>query len=156
MCVYIYIMKILHLYTYVLCHHAEARRRRFLELHPEAATNQEPVLFRSSVIPWWAWISHSHLPEAELLNGRAAMVGFFMAYFVDALTRLDVVGQTGNFICKAGLLATVLGILLFRKRQDFGNLQNLAEEATFYDRQWQASGQDQDSATGTGTKQGRI
>ncbi|MFS7956435.1 hypothetical protein Hanom_Chr07g00654591 [Helianthus anomalus] len=48
---------------------AEARRRKFLELFPEAATNQEPVVFLSSVIPWWAWITHSHLPEAELLNG---------------------------------------------------------------------------------------
>lgn len=48
---------------------AEAKRRKFLELFPEAATNQEPVVFRSSVIPWWAWMMHSHLPEAELLNG---------------------------------------------------------------------------------------
>lgn len=86
-------------------------------------------------------------------SGRAAMVGFFMAYFVDALTRIDMVGQTGNFICKAGILATVLGILLFRKRQDFGNLRKLADEATFYDRQWQH----QDSSTSTTTsKQGRT
>lgn len=48
---------------------AEARRRKFLELYPETATNQEPVLFRSSVIPWWAWLTRSYLPEAELLNG---------------------------------------------------------------------------------------
>lgn len=47
----------------------EARRRKYLELHPEASTNEEPVLFRSSIIPWWAWIAHSHLPEAERLNG---------------------------------------------------------------------------------------
>lgn len=48
---------------------AEARRRKFFELYPEAATNQEPVLFRSSIIPWWAWLIRSYLPEAELLNG---------------------------------------------------------------------------------------
>ncbi|KAD5961521.1 hypothetical protein E3N88_12994 [Mikania micrantha] len=48
---------------------AEARRRKFLELFLEEATNQEPVLFRSSIIPLWAWITHSHLLEAELLNG---------------------------------------------------------------------------------------
>ncbi|KAF3622378.1 light-harvesting complex-like protein 3 isotype 1, chloroplastic [Capsicum chacoense] len=127
---------------------AEAKRRKFLELFPEAATNQEPVVFRSSVIPWWAWMMHSHLPEAELLNGRAAMVGFFMAYLVDVLTGLDVVGQMGNFLCKTALLATVAGVILFRKRTDFDNLKKLADEATFYDKQWQASWQDQPSTTG--------
>ncbi|EXC21076.1 hypothetical protein L484_017086 [Morus notabilis] len=114
---------------------AEARRRKFLELHPEAATNQDPVLFRSSIIPWWAWLKRSHLPEAELLNGRAAMVGFFMAYVVDALTGLDVVGQTGSFICKAAVFATVVGVILFRRTQDFDNLKKLADEATLYDKQ---------------------
>ncbi|GJS04308.1 receptor-like protein EIX2, partial [Tanacetum coccineum] len=94
---------------------AEAKRRKFLELFPEGATNEEPVLFRTSIIPWWAWITHSHLPEAELLNGRAAMIGFFMGYLVDVLTGLDVVGQSGNFICKIGLFATVLGVILFRQ-----------------------------------------
>ncbi|XVF11316.1 hypothetical protein REPUB_Repub08aG0016700 [Reevesia pubescens] len=121
---------------------AEARRRKFLEMHPEATTNQEPVHFRSSIIPWWAWLMRTYLPEAELLNGRAAMIGFFMAYIVDALTGLDVVGQTGNFICKAGLFVTVIGVILFRKTQDFDNLIKLNDEATFYDKQWQASSKD--------------
>ncbi|KAD5961506.1 hypothetical protein E3N88_12979 [Mikania micrantha] len=125
---------------------AEARRRKFLELYPEEATNQEPVLFRSSIIPWWAWITHSHLPEVELLNGRAAMIGFFMAYLVDVLTGLDVVGQSGNFICKIGLFMAVIGVVVFRQKESLKNLNNLAEEATFYDKQWQASWQDQDSA----------
>ncbi|XP_076894103.1 light-harvesting complex-like protein 3 isotype 1, chloroplastic [Bidens hawaiensis] len=127
---------------------AEARRRKFLELYPEAATNQEPVLFRSSIIPWWAWITHSHLPEAELLNGRAAMIGFFMAYLVDVLTGLDVVGQSGNFICKIGLFLAVIGVVVFRQTESLKGLRNLADEATFYDKQWQASWQDQDSASG--------
>lgn len=129
---------------------------------------------------------HSHLPEAELLNGnstrtrapfgsvetdyvfgicnythihgtfcpgRAAMVGFFAAYFVDVLTRLDMVGQTGNFICKAGLFFTVVGIILFRRKEDLENIQKLAEEATFYDQQWQASWQDQDLGTAGTSKQ---
>ncbi|XP_052187332.1 light-harvesting complex-like protein 3 isotype 1, chloroplastic [Diospyros lotus] len=122
---------------------AEARRRKFIELHPEVASNQEPVLFRSTIIPWWAWIMHSHLPEAELLNGRAAMVGFFMAYFVDILTGLDLVGQTGNAICKAGLFITVIGIVLFRRKDDLERLQKLANEATLYDKQWQSSWRDQ-------------
>ncbi|KAD5961497.1 hypothetical protein E3N88_12970 [Mikania micrantha] len=125
---------------------AEARRRKFLELFLEEATNQEPVLFRSSIIPWWAWITHYHLPEAELLNGRAAMIGFFMSYLVDVLTGLDVVGQSGNFICKIGLFMAVIGVVVFRQKESLKNLKNLAEEATFYDKQWQASWQDQNSA----------
>lgn len=127
---------------------AEARRRKFLELYPEAATEQDTVLFRTSIIPWWAWFMRSYLPEAELINGRAAMVGFFMAYLVDALTGLDVVGQTGNFICKAGLFVTVISVILLRRTQDFETLKKLADEATFYDKQWQASWQDQNASTG--------
>ncbi|XP_050255042.1 light-harvesting complex-like protein 3 isotype 1, chloroplastic [Quercus robur] len=127
---------------------AEARRRKFLELHPEAATNQDPVLFRISIIPWWAWLMRSYLPEAKLINGRAAMVGFFMAYLVDALTGLDVVGQTGNFICKAGLFVTVISVILLRRTKDFENLKKLADKATFYDKQRQASWQDQIAGTG--------
>ncbi|GFY83559.1 chlorophyll A-B binding family protein [Actinidia rufa] len=134
---------------------AEARRRKFLEVHPEVATNQEPVLFRSSIIPWWAWVMHSHLPEAELLNGRAAMVGFCMAYLLDVLTGLDVVGQTGNFICKAGLFVTIVGIILFRRKDDFENLQKLTDEATFYDKQWQASWQDHDAGSSISEQSGK-
>ncbi|KAH7537747.1 hypothetical protein FEM48_Zijuj03G0125800 [Ziziphus jujuba var. spinosa] len=47
--------------------------------------------------------------DSVIVAGRAAMVGFFMAYIIDALTGLDVVGQSGNFICKAGLFVTVTG-----------------------------------------------
>lgn len=77
------------------------------------------------------------------------MVGFFMAYLVDVLTGLDVVGQMGNFLCKTALLATVGGVILFRKRTDFDNLKKLADEATFYDKQWQASWQDQPDSKAT-------
>ncbi|XWS51546.1 hypothetical protein CRYUN_Cryun12cG0185500 [Craigia yunnanensis] len=133
---------------------AEARRRKFLEMHPEATTNQEPVQFRSSIIPWWAWLMRTYLPEAELLNGRAAMIGFFMSYVVDALTGLDVVGQTGNFICKSGLFVTVIGVILFRKTQDFDNLRKLADDATYYDKQWQASWKDQNQSSASSEKIG--
>lgn len=124
---------------------AEARRRKFLEVHPAVSSNQSPVLFKTSIIPWWAWVTHSHLPEAELLNGRAAMIGFFMGYIVDVLTGLNIVGQTGNFICKAGLFVTIIGILLFRRSNDLDNLKKLVDEATFYDKQWQASWQDEEN-----------
>ncbi|GLT66368.1 hypothetical protein SLA2020_387360 [Shorea laevis] len=46
-----------------------AKRRKFLEMYPEASTTQEPMLFRSSIVPWWAWLKRSYLPEAEMLNG---------------------------------------------------------------------------------------
>uniref|UniRef100_A0A7N0U8Z4 Uncharacterized protein n=1 Tax=Kalanchoe fedtschenkoi TaxID=63787 RepID=A0A7N0U8Z4_KALFE len=101
-----------------------------LQSCPEASTNEEPVLFRSSIIPWSA--------------GRAAMVGFFTAYLVDILTDVDMVGQTGSFLCKTGLLITVLGVILLRRTKDFENLKKVADEATFYDKQWQASWQDQE------------
>ncbi|KAK6926244.1 hypothetical protein RJ641_007963 [Dillenia turbinata] len=109
---------------------AEARRRKILEPHPEESTNEEPVLFRSSIIPWWTWLKRSYLPEVELLNGRAAMVGFFMAYVVDASTGLDLVGRTGNLVCKAGLF-------------DLNDLKKVDNEATSYDKQWQATWLDQ-------------
>ncbi|WOG96923.1 hypothetical protein DCAR_0416262 [Daucus carota subsp. sativus] len=124
---------------------AEARRRKFLEVYPAESTNSAPVLFKTSVIPWWAWVTHSHLPEAELLNGRAAMIGFFAGYIVDGLTGLNVVGQTGNFLCKTGLFLTIIGILLFRRSSDVDKLKKLVDEATFYDKQWQASWQDEES-----------
>ena len=68
-----------------------------------------------------------------------------MAYLVDALTGLFVVGQTGNFICKVGLFVTVISVILLRWIEDFENLKKLADEATFYDKQWQASWQDQNA-----------
>lgn len=74
------------------------------------------------------------------------MIGFFMAYVVDVLTGLDVVGQSGNFICKIGLFTAVIGVVVFRQSESLNNLKNLADEATFYDKQWQASWQDQESA----------
>lgn len=57
------------LHNWMFKFHFTEARRSFLEVYPEAATNEDPVLFRSSIIPWWAWIRRSHLPEAELLNG---------------------------------------------------------------------------------------
>ncbi|CAA2960233.1 light-harvesting complex 3 isotype 1, chloroplastic [Olea europaea subsp. europaea] len=44
----------------------EARSRKFREKHPEVATHGDQVLFRSSIIPWWVWIKHSHFPEAKV------------------------------------------------------------------------------------------
>ncbi|KAL8240938.1 hypothetical protein R6Q59_014293 [Mikania micrantha] len=130
---------------------AEARRRKFLELHPEEATNQEPVLFSGLGLHILTSLKLSCsmiLVSRPICHdvGRAAMSGFFMAYLVDVLTGLDVVGQSGNFTCKIGLFMAVIGVVVFRQKESLKNLKNLAEEATFYDKQWQASWQDQDSA----------
>ncbi|KAH7537756.1 hypothetical protein FEM48_Zijuj03G0126700 [Ziziphus jujuba var. spinosa] len=48
---------------------------------------------------------------AKLTDKRSSCNGgvFRAVYYTDALTRLDVVGQTGNFICKAGLFVPVTG-----------------------------------------------
>ncbi|KAK4801375.1 hypothetical protein SAY86_021862 [Trapa natans] len=121
---------------------AEVRRRKWLEDNPESSSNDNPVVFDTSIIPWWVWMKRFHLPEAELLNGRAAMIGFFMAYFVDSLTGVGLVDQMGNFFCKTLLFIAVLGVLLIRKNEDIQTVKKLIEETTFYDKQWQATWQD--------------
>ncbi|KAF3340435.1 hypothetical protein FCM35_KLT16206 [Carex littledalei] len=125
---------------------AEVRRRKWLQDNPEASSNNEPVVFDTSIIPWWQWIKRFHLPEAELLNGRAAMIGFFMAYFVDSLTGAGLVDQMGNFFCKTLLFVAVVGVLFVRKNEDIENIKKLIEESTFYDKQWQATWQDENSS----------
>nr|XP_043628320.1 light-harvesting complex-like protein 3 isotype 2, chloroplastic [Erigeron canadensis] len=122
---------------------AEVKRRKWLEDNPESSNNDFPVVFDTSIIPWWAWMKRFHLPEAELLNGRAAMVGFFMAYFVDSLTGVGLVDQMGNFFCKTLLFVAVAGVLLIRKNEDLDTLKKLIDETTFYDKQWQATWQDE-------------
>ncbi|CAN4076017.1 unnamed protein product [Withania somnifera] len=124
---------------------AEVRRRKWLEDNPESSSNDDPVLFDTSIIPWWAWMKRFHLPEAERLNGRAAMIGFFMAYFVDSLTGVGLVDQMGNFFCKTLLFVAVAGVLLIRKNEDLETIKKLLEETTFYDKQWQASWKDETS-----------
>ncbi|CAM6024214.1 unnamed protein product [Sphagnum balticum] len=121
---------------------AEVLRRKWLEENPEASSNSEPVLFETSTVPWWAWVKRFHLPEAELLNGRAAMVGYFSAYLVDAATGVGLVDQSNSFFGKLLLFVTVCGVLLIRKNSDIANLRNLANESTFYDKQWQATWKD--------------
>ncbi|CAH2078764.1 unnamed protein product [Thlaspi arvense] len=94
-----------------------------------------------------------HLPEAELLNGRAAMIGFFMAYFVDSLTGVGLVDQMGNFFCKTLLFVAVAGVLFIRKNEDVDKLKKLFDETTLYDKQWQAAWKDgEDSSSELGSK----
>eukprot|EP00850_Spirogloea_muscicola_P015170 SM000114S24133 [mRNA] locus=s114:121990:124455:- [translate_table: standard] len=118
---------------------AEVLRRKWLEDNPESSTNDDPVLFESSQVPWWAWTRRFHLPEAEKLNGRAAMVGYFAAYVVDSATGVGLVDQQSSFLGKLLLFLTVVGVLLIRKTDDVNSLKGLADEWTFYDRQWEAT-----------------
>lgn len=74
------------------------------------------------------------------------MIGFFMAYFVDSLTGMGLVDQTGNFFCKTLLFVAVAGVLLIRKNEDIETLKKLLEETTFYDKQWQATWQEDDTS----------
>lgn len=85
--------------------------------------------------------------EISKIAGRAAMIGFFMAYFVDGLTGAGLVDQMGNFFCKTLLLVAVAGVLLVRKNEDIENLKKLIEETTFYDKQWQATWQDENASS---------
>ncbi|KAF3336118.1 hypothetical protein FCM35_KLT20625 [Carex littledalei] len=124
---------------------AEARRRKWLEEYPEATDTDQMVFFDTSIIPWWAWIKRFHLPEAERLNGRAAMIGFFMTYFVDSLTGVGIVDQTSNFFCKTLLFISVFGVLFVRNNEDIENLKKIIQETTYYDKQWQATWQDDSS-----------
>lgn len=126
---------------------AEVLRRKWLEEKPEVSLNEDPVVFQISAIPWWAWVRRFHLPEAELLNGRAAMVGFVMGYLIDALTGMGLVEQTSSFAGKLLLLVCVLGIMLVRTNKDVENLKQLAHEWNFYDKQWQATWQDEQVPT---------
>lgn len=73
------------------------------------------------------------------------MIGFFMAYLVDSLTGVGLVDQMSNFFCKTLLFVAVVGVLLIRKNEDIETLKRLLEETTFYDKQWQATWQDETS-----------
>lgn len=72
---------------------AEMGRRRLLEDTPIPSRNDDPVFFDTNMIPWWAWVRRFHLPEAEKLNGRAAMVGYLAAGLVDLTSGAGLVDQ---------------------------------------------------------------
>lgn len=126
---------------------AEMARRKLLEDTPIPSTNEEPVLFDTSEIPWWAWVRRFHLPEAEKLNGRAAMMGYVLALFVDKLTGAGLIDQQDSFLGKVALHVCVFAILLVRTSSDVEKYKNLVDEATFYDKQWQATWEGQERPT---------
>eukprot|EP00889_Picochlorum_renovo_P009002 jgi/Picre1/36032/NNA_003489.t1 len=123
---------------------AEMARRKLLEDTPIPSTNEEPVLFDTAEIPWWAWVRRFHLPEAEKLNGRAAMLGYVLAIFVDKLTGAGLIDQQESFLGKLALHICVFGVLFVRNVADIDSIKNLIDEATFYDKQWTATWENQE------------
>ncbi len=77
--------------------------------------------------------------QAEKLNGRAAMLGYVAALFVDSLSGTGLLDQQSSFLGKLALFLTVGGVLLIRQTSDLQKYRNLLDEATFYDRQWAAT-----------------
>ncbi|GLC39004.1 hypothetical protein PLESTB_001772400 [Pleodorina starrii] len=118
---------------------AEVARRKLLEDYPIPSINEDPVNFDTSEIPWWAWVKRFHLPEAEKLNGRAAMMGYVLALFVDSLTGAGLLEQQESFLGKLALHICVFAILLVRSSADLDKYKGLIDEATFYDKQWNAT-----------------
>lgn len=72
---------------------AEMGRRKLLEDTPIPSRNDDPVNFDTNMVPWWAWVKRFHLPEAEKLNGRAAMMGYLLAGVVDLASGAGLVEQ---------------------------------------------------------------
>jgi hypothetical protein len=68
-------------------------RRKWLEENPESSKNEDPVVFDTSTIPWWAWVKRFHLPEAELLNGKPSS----RADFVPLKQNHHIVGRSIDF-----------------------------------------------------------
>jgi hypothetical protein len=118
---------------------AEMARRKMLEDSPIPCTNEDPVNFDTAEIPWWAWVRRFHLPEAEKLNGRAAMLGYVLAGLVDLMSGAGLVEQQESFLGKLALHVCVFGVLLVRSTKDLDKYKNLVDEATFYDKQWSAA-----------------
>lgn len=52
--------------------------------------------------------------QAEKLNGRAAMMGYVLALFVDQLSGASLLEQQGSFLGLLALHLTVFAILLVR------------------------------------------
>ena len=116
---------------------AEVVHRKALEDCP--AVYDEDGVFDTSIVPWWVWVKRFHLPEAEKINGRAAMVGYAFAYLIDAAGGAGLVDLHQSFLGKTAIFLTVAFCLTVRRLEDLDTLEVLADEATFYDKQWNAT-----------------
>jgi hypothetical protein len=59
---------------------AEMARRKLLEESPIPSTNEEPVLFDTSEIPWWAWVRRFHLPEVRHRGHASGNLGVLCGF----------------------------------------------------------------------------
>jgi len=118
---------------------AEIARRKLLEGTPIPSVNEDPVNFDTGMIPWWAWVRRFHLPVAEKANGRAAMIGYVLALFVDQLSGAGLLDQQNSFLGKVALHIVVFGVLFVQSSKDLQKYKDLLDEATNYDAQWNAT-----------------
>lgn len=95
-------------------------------------------LFKKKFIQFLTWESWCF----DVGPGRAAMLGYAAGYLVDGATGIGLVDQQNSFFGKLLLFITVVGVLAIRKNSDVDNLRNLAQESTYYDKQWQATWKD--------------
>ena len=70
------------------------------------------------------------------------MIGYAAGWLVDAATNVGLVDQQNSFFGKLLLFISVVGVLAIRKISDVDTIRNLADESTFYDKQWQATWKD--------------
>jgi len=124
------------------------RRRKCYEEPPESLNVRvdgtfydvdDPLLDLIDEVPWKYWVMRFHMPEAEQVNGRAAMIGFAASYLTDAIFHVGPVAQCDSFFGKLFMFATFAGVALLRRTEDVDKFKQLYEEATFYDSQWQAT-----------------
>lgn len=66
-------------------------------------------------------------------------MGYLLAGLVDLASGAGLVEQQESFLGKLALHICVFGILLVRSTADLDKYKNLLDEATFYDKQWNAS-----------------
>jgi len=116
---------------------AEVIHRKALEDNP--AVYDHDGVFDTSIIPWHVWVRRFHLPEAEKVNGRAAMVGYGAAYLIDLAGGAGLVDLHDSFLGKTAIFATVCFCVFVRRLEDIDTFKVLTDEATFYDKQWQES-----------------
>ena len=67
------------------------------------------------------------------------MVGYLLAGIVDLISGAGLVDQQESFLGKLALHICVFGILFVRSTADLDKYKGLIDEATFYDKQWQAT-----------------
>eukprot|EP00468_Gymnochlora_sp_CCMP2014_P003618 CAMPEP_0167753690 /NCGR_PEP_ID=MMETSP0110_2-20121227/7858_1 /TAXON_ID=629695 /ORGANISM="Gymnochlora sp., Strain CCMP2014" /LENGTH=178 /DNA_ID=CAMNT_0007639493 /DNA_START=219 /DNA_END=755 /DNA_ORIENTATION=- len=103
---------------------AEIARRKIVIDNQLAMDTSQDITFNAAEIPWWAWVKRFHLPEAEKLNGRAAMIGYISALWVDQLTKVGIYDQHTSLWGRLTVAATVVGVFYYR---EFG-YENLTDE----------------------------